>query len=105
MLLGFCLNGSGCLGTKNNILRQSLTPIPADAEGLLYVATNKPIPVGIEGTDKISREDMGGYYLIHKLDYAAVMEALDGKLPAPAPTPAPISDQGPVSPPAAKITP
>ncbi len=70
------LTGSGCLATKSQILRQSLTPIPADAQGWLYVATNKAIPVGVEGSKTIAREDVGGYYLVHKNDLEALMQAI-----------------------------
>lgn len=57
-------------------MRQSLTPVPEDAKGLLYVATNKPIPVGVEGTEAVAKEDVGGYYLVHKRDWQALMHAL-----------------------------
>ena len=71
-----CLIGSGCLATKYKIVRQSLTPIPLDAKGWLYVCDNTPIRVGVEGTEIVSREDVGGYYLLHKRDLAALMQVL-----------------------------
>jgi len=54
-------------------VRQGLTPIPDECKGTLYVATNKPIPVGIEGTDIYTMKDVGAYYLIHRDDLKALV--------------------------------
>ena len=66
------LTGCALLGTKVVIVKQSITPVPQECKGMLYVATNKPILVGIEGTTVIAKKDMGGYYLIHKEDWKTI---------------------------------
>jgi len=66
-------------------------PVPADAHGFLYVATNDAIPVGVEGTDVALEQDVGGYYLIHRRDLDALMTAIqqepEPKPPAAVPPP------------------
>lgn len=63
----------GCY--RAELVRQSLSPIPQEAQGALYVATNKPIQVGVEGTGKVLKVDVGGYYLIHKNDLKVLIDA------------------------------
>jgi hypothetical protein len=66
------------VGCSTRVVRVSLSPIPQEVKGVLYVQTNSPIPVGIEGTDEVLRLDVGGYYLIHKDDLAAMIRRLKG---------------------------
>lgn len=61
---------------RTEIIRQSVSPIPEDANGLLYIAQEEAIRIGIEGTDTIVRKDIGGYYLIHKEDLKALMKRI-----------------------------
>lgn len=72
---------SGCLRGKieTEFVRCSMTPYPEEAKGVLWVATNKPIPVGLEGTDKLSMKDVGGWYLIHKRDLVELLRLAEGK--------------------------
>jgi len=67
---------TGC--TRDRLIRQSLSPIPEEVKGVLYVATgaNQQIPVGIEGTDEVLMLDVSGYYLIHKNDLASMMKII-----------------------------
>ena len=58
------------------MVRTSLDPIPQETQGVLYIQTNTPIPVGIEGTDEVLNLDVGGYYLVHKNDLAAMIRRL-----------------------------
>jgi len=74
-LILLLLIGTGCL-VKTEVLRQGLVPIPEDAKGWLYIATNKPIQIGLEGTKHIFKKDVGGYYLIHRADLEAIMKKL-----------------------------
>lgn len=71
LLIAWSLNSAGCV--KHIYIRQSITPVPEEAHGVLYIATSKPITVGVEGTDVYFRRDMGGYYLIHKDDLKAMI--------------------------------
>lgn len=66
---------AGCV-TKTVLIRQSMTPIPEACRGVLYVAQNKPIMVGVEGSDKLMSLDVGGYYLIHKTDLQVMVGRL-----------------------------
>lgn len=50
-----------------------MTPIPDEDKGVMFVATEKPIPVGIEGTTIITSKNVAGYYLVHKDDLRAMM--------------------------------
>ena len=61
LILMMSLTGCALLGTNVEIVKQSITPVPQEAKGLLYVATNKPILGGIEVTDVISQTYVGGY--------------------------------------------
>lgn len=64
---------TGCL-RKIELVRQSMTPIPENVDGLIYIATNKKILIGIEGTDKVFPQDIGGYYAVHKTDLSALIK-------------------------------
>ena len=67
---------TGC--SRDRLIRQSLSPIPEEIKGVMYVATelHQTIPVGIEGTDELLMLDVGGYYLIHKNDLASMMKII-----------------------------
>jgi len=54
-----------------------MTPIPQECKGMMYIATNKEILVGIQGSDIISKKDIGGYYLIHKNDWKAISKIVE----------------------------
>lgn len=73
--------GSGCLRTHKEIeiIRVSITPWPEEAQGAMWVATNKPIRVGVDGSDAVAEKDVGGYILIHKEDWKALIRALKKK--------------------------
>lgn len=62
--------------TKTILIRQSLSPVPEQCNGALYVAQNAPITVGIEGSTELLKLDMGGYYLIHKNDLKVMVSEL-----------------------------
>lgn len=66
---------SSCV-TKTVLIQQSLSPVPEECKGVLYVAQNTPIRVGIEGSDELLSLDMGGYYLIHKNDLKVMIQQL-----------------------------
>lgn len=63
-----CLINIGCLTREKEVVYVSLTPAPNEGNGILYVATNRPIPVAIQGQDVIFERDMGGWYLLPKED-------------------------------------
>lgn len=65
----------GC-SSPVRVVRVSLDPIPEEVKGVLYVQSNDPIAVGVEGTDEVLFLDVGGYYLIHKNDLAAMVRRL-----------------------------
>lgn len=69
-----CASMAGC--GRIELVRQGLAPIPEDVEGVLYIATNRPIQVGIEGTEKVISADVGGYYLVHRDDMAAMVRTM-----------------------------
>ncbi len=50
-----------------------MTPIPEENKGVMFVATEKPIPVGIEGTAVVTTKNVAGYYLVHKDDLRAMI--------------------------------
>ena len=53
---------------ETEIVKVSLEKIPEEVNGILYIATNKKIKVGIEGTDKIAEMDLGGRYILDKAE-------------------------------------
>lgn len=75
LVLTTCLL-AGVACSRTILVRQSIVPVPEEAKGLLYVATNKPLTVGIEGSSEVVRVDVGGYYLMHATDVKALLEAL-----------------------------
>ena len=85
LVLILSLSMAGC--GRVELVRQSITPVPQECEGVLYVATNEPVQVGIEGSDKVMQLDVGGYYLVHANDLAAMIEMIkdgtDAKNPEP----------------------
>jgi len=68
----------GCsIGVKEkfSIVYVTYNPDP-DVKGAIRVATNKKIPVTIVGKEDVFTEiDIGGYYVIHKNDLKALVEA------------------------------
>ncbi len=50
-----------------------MTPIPEEAKGVMFVATEKPIQIGIEGSTIITTKNVAGYYLVHKDDLRAMI--------------------------------
>ena len=75
LMMSCLLSTAGC-ANKTVLIRQSLSPVPEECKGVLYVATNQPIPVGVEGTNELLSVDVGGYYLVHKNDMAAIVKRL-----------------------------
>lgn len=71
----FLISMSSCV-TKTVLIRQSMSRVPDECNGALYVAQNKPIMVGIEGSDVLVPMDVGGYYLIHKDDLAEMVKRI-----------------------------
>ncbi len=69
------ISTSSCV-TKTVLIRQSMSHVPAECNGALYVAQNKPIMVGIEGSDVLVPMDVGGYYLLHKDDLAEMVKRI-----------------------------
>lgn len=67
-LIMMCFINTGCLTREKEVVYVSLTPAPEAGMGILYVATNRPIPVAIQGKDIIFERDMGGWYLLPKDD-------------------------------------
>ena len=45
-----------------------MTPVPEDLSGVLYVADERAILVGVEKKPLVFKRVMSGYYLIHKND-------------------------------------
>ena len=77
MILCVVLSCQGCfLSTKKEvkIVRTSVTKHPEEARGFLWIATEEPIDVSIEGTDLHTKKVLGGYYVIHKDDLKALLE-------------------------------
>lgn len=70
-----CATLFGC-GMKERVVVVSVTKHPEEGKGLLYVATNKPMDVAIQGSDLVYKRDMGGYYLIHPSDMEAMINAI-----------------------------
>ena len=70
------LSTSGCL-VKERLIRSSLSPIPENLNNVLYVAQEKKIKIGVEGTDKVFTKDVCGYYLIHKEDLKIIMKKIE----------------------------
>lgn len=64
---------AGCV--KYRIVRQGYEP-PPEAQGALYVATDKPILVGVEGTDAVEKKNMAGYYLLSPGELEVFVKAL-----------------------------
>ena len=46
----------------------------AKIKGAVKVATNKPIPVTVDG--KLAQFNAGGYYIVHERDLKAFLDAL-----------------------------
>lgn len=78
LLVAIWLNTSGCL-TQKILIRQSLTPIPEEAQGALYVIQDKKIMVGVEGTNHNFKINAQGYYLVHKNDLTAMIKIINKK--------------------------
>jgi hypothetical protein len=53
-----------------------MTPTPEEAKGVMFVATEKPIPVGVEGTTVITTKNVAGYYLVHKDDMKVMIDTI-----------------------------
>lgn len=61
---------------KQSIVYVSFAKDP-NIKGAIRVATNKPIPVTVSGTDDVATDfNAGGYYLVHERDLKAFLEAI-----------------------------
>ena len=69
---------AGCsIGLKERIVYAGLGKFPEEAYGTLRVATNRPIPITVAGTDIAGEKNVGGYLLIHPRDLKILIEALE----------------------------
>jgi hypothetical protein len=54
-------------GSKEvEIVKVSLEKIPKENDGVIFIATNKKIDVGVEGRDFKTQMDLGGQYVLTK---------------------------------------
>lgn len=71
---------SGCaigVKEKNNIIYVSYSDVPAACQGAIKIATNKAIPVTIEGEKSTSAKmNLGGYYVVSAADLAGFIDAV-----------------------------
>ena len=56
---------TSCLRTTE-IVKVSLETLPKENDGVIYIATNEKIKVGIEGKQIITKMDLGGHYVLNK---------------------------------------
>jgi len=59
------------LKTQNTIVYSSMSK-PLTYKGLIRISTNKKIKVSVG--DKVSRLDIGGYYVLHKSDLQKLLD-------------------------------
>jgi hypothetical protein len=74
-LLNICLTNIGCLNTKERIITISAIPEPIEGDGVIYVATNEPIDVAIQGKDQLFKLKVAGYYLLHQSELKILVRA------------------------------
>lgn len=60
---------------KYRIVRQGFEP-PPEARGFMVVATDKPIPVAVEGESAIQEKNVAGYYLLHASEVEVFVQGL-----------------------------
>ena len=74
-----CLLITGCsigVKAKQTVIYSSFAKDP-EIKGAIKVATNKKIPVTVEGkSDVVTMFDAGGYYLVHERDLRAFLNAI-----------------------------
>jgi len=58
------------------LVQQSLSPIPEDVKGVLFVIEDRDIEIGVQGAKVMLKKNMQGYYLVHKDDLAAMVKGL-----------------------------
>lgn len=62
---------------KNRIIYVSLQAVPAETKGAIRIATNKKIPVTIQGSSDISTKlNIGGYFILSGADLKLLVKAL-----------------------------
>ena len=71
-----CLLSTGCsVGVKEKVTIVYVSfAKDAKIKGAIKVATNKKIPVTVDG--KLSQFNAGGYYLVHERDLRAFLDAI-----------------------------
>lgn len=78
LLTSFLLTTGCSIGVKEKqtIVYASFAKDP-NIKGAIKVATNKKIPVTVEGkSDVVTMFDAGGYYLVHERDLRAFIDAV-----------------------------
>jgi hypothetical protein len=54
-------------GTKEvEIVKVSLEKIPEESSGVIFIATNEKIKIGVEGKNFITKLNLGGHYVLTK---------------------------------------
>jgi hypothetical protein len=67
----------GMMGCSQRQLVWSRLSAPSEyTKGALRIATNKKIPVNVEGTNQIIDVDLGGFIVVHEDDFALIVKRL-----------------------------
>jgi len=78
--MSLIISTSGCtigIKEKTKVIYVSQFKVPEECKGALKIATNKKIPVTIEGEKDVYTEmDLGGYYAIKAQDLKGFVDAL-----------------------------
>jgi len=62
---------------KQTVVYASFATAPEEAKGAIKIATNRPIPVTIEGEKEIfTKMELGGYYIVSARDLKAFIDAI-----------------------------
>lgn len=62
---------------KQTLVYASFAAAPEEAKGAIKIATNKPIPITVEGEkDLYTKMDLGGYYVVSARDLRAFINAI-----------------------------
>lgn len=73
--MSFCLSTGCSIGVKEKLTIVYVSfAKDSEIKGAIRVATNKDIPVTVDG--KLAKFNAGGYYLVHERDLKAFIDAV-----------------------------
>ena len=72
-------SSTGCLFSRTTVVYAGFAKSPVELKGAIKIATNKKVPITVEGDDAISTMDLGGMYAVRGADLKLLIQMANAK--------------------------